>query len=254
MIKKIAMLLFTITLLFGCGSDKVENKEEQPSNTGEISLEMLDITFSITPEVTKKGETATFSSIIFKKGTAVDNAKVEFEVWLDGNDQHETIPAVHAGQGKYTAEKTFEADGSYKVIVHVTTPELHQMIEKTFDVGSMEEKQTIEPATDTTDSHHNHHDGMMIHLMSDPGSITSGEEVKLTAHIMKDNHTLKEAKVQFEIWKDGQEKHFFIDAMENSDGTYDSNYTFSESGSFHINVHVEKGDIHAHLENKVTIK
>jgi hypothetical protein len=138
---------------------------------------------------------------------------------------------------------TYPITGNYHVIIHATTPQVHQMIEKTFVVG--------EPPTE----HHQHqnNDGVLLHIQL-PTNAKSGEYSKLYGHITQQNKVLTGAKVQFEIWKTGATKLDFIDTTETKPGEYFSNYRFPTPGNYYIKLHVEKGSIHEHTEQTLEVK
>lgn len=73
--------------------------------------------------------------------------------------------------------------------------------------------------------------------------------------MQKDNQALTEAAVKFEIWREGEEKHQYVDASEKQPGEYTTaNATFPASGTYTVKVHVEKGEIHDHKEFSVTVQ
>jgi hypothetical protein len=65
---------------------------------------------------------------------------------------------------------------------------------------------------------------------------------------------LEEAEVRLEIFKEGQEKHDWVDLKEAGAGGYETNYAFHESGTYNVQVHVTKGsDIHEHTMEKIEV-
>lgn len=129
--KKIFAILFAfglISLLPACSSDN-------SPRTGAIP-EKLEITFSTEPIAAQASSQTILVSKITQNGKAVKNAKVKFEVWATGQENHDMIEAVQTESGKYTINKKFDLAGEYNVIVHVYTPEIHQMIRRNFKVVS----------------------------------------------------------------------------------------------------------------------
>ncbi|WP_166000480.1 FixH family protein [Bacillus sp. Cs-700] len=69
----------------------------------------------------------------------------------------------------------------------------------------------------------------------------------LMTTITEAQQPLTEANVRFEYWKEGEEKHTYTDAEENSEGMYEGNLELSDPGMYKLKVHVEKGDeLHTH--------
>jgi hypothetical protein len=63
------------------------------------------------------------------------DAKVEFEIWKKGDSKHEMLAATMTKKGIYTAPYTPKQTGEYLIILHVTTPQVHQMIDGSVTVG-----------------------------------------------------------------------------------------------------------------------
>ncbi|WP_273833797.1 FixH family protein [Guptibacillus sedimenti] len=69
----------------------------------------------------------------------------------------------------------------------------------------------------------------------------------LVTTVTEAGESLTEANVRFEYWIEGEEKHTYTDADENSEGVYEGISEISEPGTYKLKVHVEKGDeLHAH--------
>lgn len=95
--------------------------------------QQLNITFSIDPTEAKVNQPVTLISTIKADDTPVTDAKVEFEVWKEEEDT-QMLSASMKEAGNYQIEHTFSEAGTYHVVVHVTTPHVHQMISETFTV------------------------------------------------------------------------------------------------------------------------
>ena len=54
-----------------------------------------------------------------QKEEALTGAEVQLEIWKDGVEKHEFIPAKEGNKGEYETKHTFKEKGSYKVKVHV---------------------------------------------------------------------------------------------------------------------------------------
>jgi len=63
-----------------------------------------------------------------------DAKKVEFELWKSDQESHEKVLGKHQGNGVYSISQTFQEDGEYTVIAHVTARDMHNMPKKEFSV------------------------------------------------------------------------------------------------------------------------
>ena len=69
-----------------------------------------------------------------QKEEALTGAEVQLEIWKDGVEKHEFIPAKEGNKGEYETKHTFKENGAYKVKVHVRKGELHEHKEETIEV------------------------------------------------------------------------------------------------------------------------
>ncbi|TCP66240.1 FixH family protein [Baia soyae] len=235
-------IVATVSLVSGCGGPKPAEQQKQTQPTGELT-----VSFRANPDKSNTGDPVTFQSNVKQGETGVTNAKVEFEVWKGTSTDHKQYPAKHISNGDYTASDSFKEDGTYNVVVHVYTDKDHKMAEGTFQVGEQKAEE------------HGHHHGdqkASLHLMI-PDAPEKGKSFSLIGHVMDTKgKPLPGANVKFEIWKDGDKKHQFIDASEGKAGEYSKDYSFAESGKYHVQLHVEKPSIklHEHVEKTVTVK
>ncbi|USG63944.1 FixH family protein [Brevibacillus ruminantium] len=236
----------------------------------------IEVALTIEPQEVLVNEAATFSIKVTQDGAAVDDAKeTDFEIWKEGQEQHEKISAAHQSDGVYTAQKSFAEPGTYNVMYHVTARDFHNMQKHTFTVkaageqadGAHEENHSHEHATQPdgqSTAHgdgstheggeHEHGQGVEMHFQP-ADSIQPNQATTLTVHLLQENQALTEATVRFEIWREGEEKHAFIDTAEAKPGEYTStNATFPAAGSYSVKVHVEKGEIHDHNVFTVDVK
>ncbi|PLR82256.1 hypothetical protein CVD23_17240 [Bacillus sp. V33-4] len=122
---------------------------------------------------------------------------------------------------------------------------------------SAEEHHHEEQAREHDDEHaaEDHHHSSASISISVPTIVSVNEDVDLSANIQSENQPLTQANVRFELWKENEEKHEFIDASEASNGDYFVNTSFSSPGVYHLKIHVEKGEeIHDHKETTVEVK
>ncbi|PAQ16173.1 hypothetical protein CD798_03615 [Bacillaceae bacterium SAOS 7] len=246
--KKLIVLLLC-ALFVGAGCSKEEKKVEE--NKSEV-VAPLEVKIQL-PETIKTNENIKIEALV-KQGEekVADADKVEFEVWKGDAKDHEMIVAKHQGGGVYSIEKTFSEDGNYAVIAHVTARDLHNMPKKEFVVGAQEEAVKVEEPAKKTEDHHHHHGDVVIEFHPDE-QWKANEEVTLTAQIQNEGHPLDQARVRFEIWQTDNTKHTFIDAIEGSNGHYNAQATFEAAGDYNVKVHVEKGELHEHIEVVVPV-
>ena len=251
------VIIFAIMLVIsGCGT----TEEKQESNSSGEEFVPVTVDISIYPSPIEVKKEITIEATVTQGNEKVEDASdVEFEIWKDDEKSHEKIKAEHQGNGVYSIKKSFANTGAYHVIAHVQARDLHTMPQRDFDVVDLTASQT-ETDTETDHQHasegdHHHGTDLLIHFMSDE-EMKVNEESKLQAHIVYKDAPLQGAKVRFEVWPDGQEKHEFIDAVEDKNGEYSAGKSFAEKGLYHVKVHVEKKDvdIHDHKEEKVTIQ
>jgi hypothetical protein len=260
---KNTILLFVIIFslaLAGCGPDK------QKDNAPNLSqLEPIKVTIQL-PEKIESGQEVSIKATVKQGSKPVENAEeVEFEVWdINSEAVHEKIEGEHVGNGVYEVNKTFEEDGYYSVIAHVTAEGMHTMPEQEFTVGDppQEDQQAVESehehASEHSDSsekknHHGH--SLDIKLLS-AETINANTDEILTAEIKEGDHPLTDANIQFEIWKEntGENDKQWINAKETTDGVYEIQTKFGDAGSYLITVHVKKGELHDHFEKLITVK
>jgi hypothetical protein len=115
------------------------------------------------------------------------------------------------------------------------------------------EENHVEHHGDDSHSENHHGGGLSIHFESE-NTIQSAKETTLTAHLQQGNSPLSEANVKFEVWKDTEEKHRYIDAVEEAKGEYQAAASFSTAGTYYVKVHVEKGELHDHQDYTINVK
>ncbi|WP_028777652.1 FixH family protein [Shimazuella kribbensis] len=236
--KKIGWLLALVLLLIsGCTSQPTT--PTTPNAPTSISLN-----FEVNPSKPTPNQPVTLNANVTGNNKPVNDARVEFEVWHKDAKDHAMLKTKRVGNGKYSITNTFPISGTYNVIIHATTPQVHQMISKTFIIG------------ETPSDQHDHHAGankLMLHIQL-PETAKSGQDTKIFGHIAQNNKPFTEANVQYEIWKEGTNKHDFTDVAETKPGEYYSAYHFQTPGTYRIKMHVEKGKVHDHTEQTLVVK
>ncbi|WP_055108833.1 FixH family protein [Paenibacillus ihumii] len=138
-----ALMVLMIAVIAGCayGGSQAGLPDQLP--------EMIEVQILSEPEKLNSGEPVAIQAKVTQGNEAVTDAKsVMFEVWHSGDEHHEMLEGTHAGDGIYSIEKTFEQDGVYNVIAHVTARDMHNMPRKQFIVGTVSDEE-IEQAKDS---------------------------------------------------------------------------------------------------------
>lgn len=178
--KKFMILLFSLSLLAGCGKNQSEESVE--SNQNEVP-KMIEVTINITPEKIEPKEKATIQAHVTQGEENVDDAEeMEFEIGMEGQEETQKIPSVSEGNGVYSIEKEFKDEGVYYVIAHVTARGMHTMPKQTFVVGDaiLEDEKVEKENHDHMghgDAHHGH--GMDHSDMVMEGSAEVPENLKV---------------------------------------------------------------------------
>ncbi|MCJ7842986.1 FixH family protein [Lederbergia sp. NSJ-179] len=239
------MLAIVFVLLAACGKGTDSNEKEEMPAILEVKLEV--------PEHVQVDENVDLKAVVTQGDEDVADAdEVEFEVWEEGKkDDSVMIAAKNNQDGTYEAETTFDHDGAFTVQVHVTARGMHNMPKQAVTVG---EGAAEENHDHGEHEHGDHAEGFSMHFMI-PENVNKGEETDLVVHIQDNQEPMKEANVRYEIWKEGNESHQWLDAKEESAGEYSSRFTFEETGSYHIKIHVENNEgLHEHEEHPLEVK
>ncbi|MFX3623876.1 MAG: FixH family protein [Ectobacillus sp.] len=232
-------IYFSVLLLAGCSG------QNHNGHTNELPQE-VKVEVQTKPETIKAHEKTEIQAIVTQDGNRVENADdVKFEIWKDGNENHETIEAKHKGNGVYFIEKEFGEDGIYHIIAHTNARDMHVMPEVKVTVGS------AAPAEQASNEHGGH-SAITIRTMAE--NLKVNIPAKLTAHIQENGAPLTGAKVQFEFWAAGSGKHEYVTAKEGNEGEYTGAPSFSRAGMYQLKVHVEKGSIHEHTEQTIEVE
>ncbi|WP_407271003.1 FixH family protein [Radiobacillus sp. PE A8.2] len=252
-----------ITFVAACGNN--QNSEEENQEIPEI----VEVDIQVDPEHPELNEEVTISALVTQGDENVDDAQeVMFEVWKDGQEDHEMIEASHDENGVYAISKSFDEAGNYTVISHVTARDMHTMPNIDFTVGDISEEKEQEDAhehddaseheSETEESTHDHnaesHDStdLAIHFMNSE-TITAGQETSLMVHL-QDDAPFSGASVRFEVWRDSDDVHQYLDATEENAGEYTAITTFQDAGEYNVVVHVKKDELHTHQENTVQVE
>lgn len=256
--KKFTLLMgiLLVMLLGACGNDEGSNQDD------EIPA-LLEVELNLPAENLEVGAELNLEAYVSQGGEAVEDAnEVKFEVLNKGDTESEMLEAEHQGKGIYTANKKFDAEGIYSVTAHVTARNMHNMPKKELVVGNPtepevdhEEEAHSHDETADSDSHgHVHGEPVVMVELQSGFDMVAKESTDLSVLITEKEEPLTAATIRFEIWKEGQEQHEFIDATEAGDGVYQADKTFESAGNHLINVHINKGELHEHQLFSVTVK
>ncbi|WP_053360732.1 FixH family protein [Bacillus sp. FJAT-27251] len=250
--KYIVSMLTLLLILAGCGSNN-----EDSSQAGEVP-EIIEVTI-LTPDSLNPNEEVSLEAKVTQGDENVEDAtEVKFEVWKSGEDEREMLEAQHQSDGVYAVSKTFESEGVYTIVAHVTARDMHNMPKKEVTVGNPEagdghhEDEGQRGESDGENSHHHAHSEVVIEL--EPGEAEANQEATLTAKVENEGEPLTEGVIRFEIWKENEEKHVYIEAAETAQGEYQASYTFTAPGTYNVQVHVNKGEIHEHIQQTIKVK
>ncbi|MCA1032482.1 FixH family protein [Bacillus timonensis] len=263
--KKYVILMVSIFLLLvGCQTTTEKNDEVQF-----IEVEIL------VPEKLNPNEEITISAQVTLGEEKVNDAsEVKFEIWEKGQENHEMYNANSQDDGIYSIKHSFEHAGIYYIVAHVTARDMHNMPKQEVRVGTFEESKYEDVNEDTETnhdehgehgtndehegSHDDHGEGSHAHghleiIYQLANAVSVNEDTELAVKLVHEGEPLEGAKVTFEIWEEKQEKHEFYPASEKNSGMYSIDYTFPQKGSYFLKVHVEKNDIHEHVEKQIHV-
>lgn len=247
MVKKLIIILAAFSFIFLAACGNTDDDSSDSEKVAEESLKPLKVKFITESDALQLEKEGIIKVKVTKGDENVSDAdEVQFEIWRRGHqDESKKLDVENKGDGVYALKHTFKEKGMYEVTSHVTARGTHTMPTREFNVGNVKEK--------NAHAEQNGHNDLMVMLMA-PDDIKANEEVMLMAHLQKDNKPLSEANVRLEYWQEGQKKHTYIDTKENEKGKYQANVTFSEPGSYHMKVHVKKGELHTHKEEKIKVQ
>ncbi len=251
--KSLLALLLGTMVLSGCGSSGHDTHNASATNTDKPP-QIIDVKIEL-PKA-KLNEAVEIACIVTQGTEKVNDAdEVKFEVRKTGADKSVTLESTFVSNGKYTATTTFKEDGTYNITAHVTARHMHNMPTVQLTVGDKkavkkndDDKKSTVKTKENGDDHHEH--GM---LTIQPASHTFSQKATLRATVLHMDEAFSKASVQFEVWQ-GDKKHIYIPAVEVKSGTYEGNYTFSDSGKMQMKVHVLRGDVHEHKVFDITVK
>ncbi|MHC0036843.1 FixH family protein [Pseudoneobacillus sp. C159] len=253
--RKLAFLVMSLLLVMvGCGKDK----ESDQSNGAVSPPALIEVTIH-TPETININEEVKLEATVTQGDELVDDAnEVKFEVWKIGEEEHEKVDATNDGKGVYSIKKTFTEDGHYSVIAHVTARSMHSMPKQDFTVGTPAENTVSEENTGNShheDSGHGHHEtALKIESNQENATVAINQDIELSTTLTLENTPLLGATVRFEIIPEDESKKEWIDATEDGAGVYTAKAIFKTAGMYHVQIHVNKDEIHDHKILMIEVK
>lgn len=247
----LGITLVLSVILSACGAEDDHNNHSM-SDDDEVP-EMLMVKLTV-PEKGVTGEEVEFIAKVTQGEEIVEDAnEVKFEVLNKSTGEKEMIDGTLNKDKNYSISYSFEEAGVYDITSHVTARNMHTMPTKTIEVTGEEVANTTTETTSHSEATGHHGPGATIEF--EVGTATVGEAVELTANISMSESPLEGARVQYEIVRNDADYHHWVEASENEPGKYQVEFTFTESGTYEVQVHVTKGDdIHDHVVKTYIVK
>jgi hypothetical protein len=244
------VLMIIIGILSSCAQKNEENEEAE-------ELAFLDVKIQTEEKIELNKETEIACLVTYGKEKVTDADEVKFEIWKNGEENHEMLLGEHRGEGKYSVKKTFTEPGTYSIVAHVTARSMHNMPKKEITVGENQTANSENRSKDKNEhegEHHGHHHSHVMIAFRNEQTYQINTDIALIANVQTDHQPLSEAQVKFEVWKENAQKHEFIDAKEGGNGEYKAVKKFTEPGIYFVKIHVQKGDIHEHQVEKIVVQ
>ncbi|MFS1512831.1 FixH family protein [Chengkuizengella sp. SCS-71B] len=166
----ISILIILTIVLTGCSNGSSENETHinmnSMDNTMEESLSPLEVEIKTDSENVEVGSEVTFEAVVSQNNESVEDAsEVKFEIRMKGKEDSEMVQGQHQGDGVYSIQKTFNQEGIYTIISHVTARDMHNMPSLVIKVGQVEMSHTIDedhsesdnPMDESTEGHTDQH-------------------------------------------------------------------------------------------------
>lgn len=133
--KRLLPSLLTLLAILGGGMTAAGCSSQQ-DNAARQPLAPIRVNYSTAPESpVKPGTTVKIAVTVQQNGELIKDAQeVEFEIWKDNQEKHETVKAKQAPSGEYYVERQFPEEGTYYVMYHVTARDVHNMQKKEIKV------------------------------------------------------------------------------------------------------------------------
>lgn len=133
--KKLVFILIALLSVTAAVSCSKQNEESSKMP------EMVNVSLSVNPNPGQPNKPITFEAKVTQGKEKINDADVTFEIWRSKDEKHVKISIKHAEDGVYRLEKSFQQEGTYYIISHVTARDMHNMPKKEFTVGTPSEKE-----------------------------------------------------------------------------------------------------------------
>ncbi|HSJ36659.1 MAG TPA: FixH family protein [Planococcus sp. (in: firmicutes)] len=231
--KKVMGLIGLSLLLAACGAD-----EDAMSGAGEtvqpIEVEVL------TPA---EGDTGDWllEAYVTQDGEPVNDAsEVKFEVYVqNGKEDSDMLDYTEVDEGVYSVPYTFEDDGVYFVIPHVTARNMHNMPTHQILIGDVHAE-----AKDAETDENAKADGLHIETNLEEAEGDFTIEVRPMMH----GEAIQDARVRLELAEPHSDSNVkvWLDTEEQESGLYVTDFQFEKTGEYEIVFHIEKDAMHEH--------
>lgn len=132
------LTLLMLALLTACNNQTETHNHDQQTLSPDMAQfgNQLTLDFQASPSKVEVGQAIQLKVEIHRQNEPATDATVKFEVWeKNSKEKHQLLDAKHDGQGVYSTSQSFSEEGEYLVVVHVTAPGVHQMVDGKFQVG-----------------------------------------------------------------------------------------------------------------------
>lgn len=127
MVKKSSIIISIYALLM-MTTIACTGKGNAPGTTSLVEDTPIDVHFQYSPKEPKAKEKVELTVFVTQGNDLVQDADgVKYELWEEGEDQHEMITASKTKDGSYSSPYTFTKPGKYYVIYHVDARGFHDM-------------------------------------------------------------------------------------------------------------------------------
>jgi len=124
--------IFLILLIGLTGCGKGEEPQDPAAPPAPLTVE-----FQSSPEPAIVNQSVTLQVTVTQGSELVSDANdVAFEIWQEGQEKHNMVPAENKGEGVYSLEVAFSETGKHYVMYHVTARDMHSMSQKEIEVQS----------------------------------------------------------------------------------------------------------------------
>ncbi|GAA0450965.1 FixH family protein [Alkalibacillus silvisoli] len=228
-----------LVIMAACGGDDQEAETNDVDSLAPLEVEVL------MEQEQDLGET-TLSTRVTQDGEAVNDANdVTFEVWQEGQKEAgDMVEGSLVEDGVYEVSYTFEEEGAFYVVPHVTAREQHHMPQYDLVVGDAE----VETATSDGNSHEHDHHGHTEELDERLSVDFQLVDDQLTSEVLYEGDDLESADITFEVWHvDSEDQRVWLSAEETEPGVYQAEFNEDTSGEHHVIIHIENEELHEHI-------